>query len=89
MSQHLAAGLAVAMVGGPLVLLVECRSYVRAREDMDGVGQTIRFLERWQLPLLLAAAVLWFNGRETAGRRLEEIQKVPAPQANLSEQSSA
>jgi hypothetical protein len=56
MSQHLAAGLAVAMVGGPLVLLVECRSYVRAREDMDGVGQTIRFLERWQLPLLLAAA---------------------------------
>src|SRR6185312_7722846 len=41
------------------------------------------------VPLLLAAAVLWFNGRETAGRRLEEIQKVPAPQANLSEQSSA
>src|SRR5207249_8705484 len=35
-SWHLAAGLAVAMVGGPLVLLVECRSYVRARRGMGG-----------------------------------------------------
>jgi hypothetical protein len=63
MSWHLAAGLAVAMVGGPLVLLVECRSYVRVRQGADGLGQdqtdpaqTIGFLERWQLPLLLAAA---------------------------------
>jgi len=63
MSWHLAAGLAVAMVGGPLVLLVECRSYVRARQGTDGFAQDrtnliriVRFLERWQLPLLLAAA---------------------------------
>jgi len=65
MSWHLAAGIAVAMVGGPLVLLVECRSYVRTRQDMDRSGQDrtnptfrflIQFLERWQLPLLLAAA---------------------------------
>jgi hypothetical protein len=65
MSWHLAAGLAVAMVGAPLVLLVQCRSYVRARQDMDGSGQDgtnprirflIRFLERWQLPLLFVAA---------------------------------
>jgi hypothetical protein len=55
MSWHLAAGLAVAMVGGPLVLLVECRSYVRARHQTDPIP-TIGFLERWQLPLLLAAA---------------------------------
>jgi hypothetical protein len=55
MSWHLAAGLAVAMVGGPLVLLVECRSYVRARHQ-TGPIQTIGFLERWQLSLLLAAA---------------------------------
>src|SRR5262249_4397361 len=33
MSWQLAAGLAVAVVGGPLVLLVECRSYVRTRQS--------------------------------------------------------
>jgi hypothetical protein len=67
MSWHLAAGLAVAMVGGPLVLLVKCRSYVRVRRGTDGFGQdptnpiqTIGFLERWQLPLLLAAATAVF-----------------------------
>jgi putative MFS transporter len=30
-------------------------------------------------PLLLAAVTLWLNGRETSGRRLEEIHEVPAP----------
>jgi len=30
-------------------------------------------------PLLLAAGVLWINGRETSGRRLEEIHETPAP----------
>jgi putative MFS transporter len=38
------------------------------------------------VPLVLAAAVLWFNGRETSGRRLEEIHDgdvkgIPAPSA--------
>ena len=40
------------------------------------------------VPLVLAAAVLWFNGRETSGRRLEEIHDgnvkgIPAPSAAL------
>lgn len=30
-------------------------------------------------PLLLAAIALWFNGRETSGRTLEEIHQVPVP----------
>jgi putative MFS transporter len=29
------------------------------------------------LPLLLAAVTLWINGRETSGRRLEEIHEIP------------
>jgi putative MFS transporter len=28
-------------------------------------------------PLLLAAVALWINGRETSGRRLEEIHEAP------------
>jgi hypothetical protein len=36
------------------------------------------FIQRRSLlvaaPLLVAAVVLWFNGRETSGKRLEEIQ---------------
>lgn len=28
-------------------------------------------------PLLLAAIILWLNGRETSGRRLEDIQQIP------------
>ena len=31
------------------------------------------------VPLLIAAIALWLNGRETSGRRLEEIHEVPAP----------
>lgn len=31
------------------------------------------------VPLLLAAVTLWINGRETSGRRLEEINAVAAP----------
>jgi MFS transporter, putative metabolite:H+ symporter len=31
------------------------------------------------VPLLLAAITLWRNGRETSGRRLEEIHAVPVP----------
>jgi hypothetical protein len=27
------------------------------------------------IPLLVAAVVLWVNGRETSGKRLEEIQQ--------------
>jgi hypothetical protein len=30
---------------------------------------------------------LWMNGRETSGRRLEEINEAPAPAAELTEQS--
>ncbi len=30
-------------------------------------------------PLLFAAIALWFNGRETSGKRLEEIHEVTAP----------
>ncbi len=30
-------------------------------------------------PLLLAAIALWLNGRETSGRRLEEIHQIPVP----------
>jgi len=29
------------------------------------------------VPVLAAAVVLWFNGRETTGRRLEEIHQTP------------
>jgi len=39
------------------------------------------------VPLFLAAIVLWINGRETSGRRLDEIHQVPAPIANVAEQS--
>jgi hypothetical protein len=28
-------------------------------------------------PLLLAAAALWINGKETSGKRLEELQETP------------
>jgi len=31
------------------------------------------------VPLLLAAGVLWINGRETSGRTLEQIHEVPIP----------
>ncbi len=31
------------------------------------------------VPLSLAAIALWFNGRETSGKRLEEIHETPAP----------
>jgi MFS transporter, putative metabolite:H+ symporter len=40
------------------------------------------------VPLLIAAITLWINGRETSGRRLDEIQAAPAPAASLSGQSS-
>jgi putative MFS transporter len=33
------------------------------------------------VPLLLAALALWINGRETSGRRLEEIHQVPAAES--------
>jgi MFS transporter, putative metabolite:H+ symporter len=39
------------------------------------------------VPLLIAAVALWMNGRETSGRRLEEIHEVPAPAAELTGQS--
>jgi putative MFS transporter len=41
------------------------------------------------VPLLLAAIALWINGRETCGRRLEEIHQTPAAAANVPERSSA
>jgi MFS transporter, putative metabolite:H+ symporter len=41
------------------------------------------------VPLLVAAVALWINGRETSGRRLEEIHAAPAPAANVPEQSGA
>ena len=41
------------------------------------------------VPLLIAAVALWMNGRETSGRRLEEIHAVPVPAAELAEQSGA
>ncbi|MGA9780217.1 MAG: hypothetical protein ACLPRE_13470 [Limisphaerales bacterium] len=28
-------------------------------------------------PLLLAAVALWMNGKETSGKRLEELQETP------------
>jgi len=40
------------------------------------------------VPLLIAAVALWISGRETSGRRLEEISQSPAP-ASVAEQSSA
>jgi putative MFS transporter len=40
------------------------------------------------VPLLIAAVALWMNGRETSGRRLEEIHESPTPAAELPEQSS-
>ncbi len=40
------------------------------------------------VPLLIAAVALWVNGRETSGRRLEEIHEAPAL-AELSERSQA
>jgi len=33
------------------------------------------------VPLLAAAVVLWVTGRETTGRRLEEIHEIPVPTA--------
>ena len=39
------------------------------------------------IPLLIAAVALWINGRETSGRRLEEIHEAPAPAAEFSEPS--
>ena len=41
------------------------------------------------VPLLIAAVALWLNGRETSGRRLEEIHQVPAVAANVPKQTSA
>lgn len=43
------------------------------------------------VPLVAAAGVLWMNGRETSGRRLEDIHHAPAPvpDAELSERSGA
>jgi putative MFS transporter len=35
------------------------------------------------VPLLIAAVALWINGRETSGRRLEEIHEAAAPTAEL------
>jgi hypothetical protein len=32
---------------------------------------------------LVAAVALWINGRETSGRRLEDIHEVPAPAAQM------
>jgi hypothetical protein len=29
-------------------------------------------------PMLVAAGILWLNGKETSGRRLEEIHEPPA-----------
>jgi putative MFS transporter len=37
------------------------------------------------VPLLLAAGILWVSGRETSRRRLEDINEVPVPAAELSE----
>jgi len=31
------------------------------------------------IPLLVAAVALWINGRETSGRRLEDIHEAPVP----------
>jgi MFS transporter, putative metabolite:H+ symporter len=39
------------------------------------------------VPLLVAAVALWMNGRETSGRRLEEIHEAPLPDPELPEQS--
>lgn len=41
------------------------------------------------VPLLLAAIVLWINGRETSGRRLEEIHESAASPGSVAEQSRA
>ena len=41
------------------------------------------------VPLLLAAITLWVNGRETSGRRLEEIHQASVSAAELSKQSGA
>ena len=36
------------------------------------------------VPLLIAAVALWFNGRETSGRRLEDIHEMATPTAEQS-----
>jgi putative MFS transporter len=41
------------------------------------------------VPLLIAAVALWINGRETSGRRLEEISQAPAPTTSVAGQSRA
>jgi MFS transporter, putative metabolite:H+ symporter len=41
------------------------------------------------IPLLVAALALWLNGRETSGRRLEEIHQAPDTAANVPGQSRA
>jgi len=41
------------------------------------------------VPLFLAAIVLWLKGRETSGRRLEEINQASAPTESVAQQSKA
>jgi hypothetical protein len=64
-SRDLAAGIAIAMAGVPLIAVAESRSYIRARRDSmaarDGgrvAGGSLGILARWHIPLFLGAATL-------------------------------
>lgn len=63
-SRDLAAGLAMAMIGVPVIAVVESRSYICARRDSlaarEGgiVGVLLRLLRRWHISVILALTTL-------------------------------
>ena len=63
-SRDLAVGLAMAMIGVPVIAVVESKSYIRARRDSlaarEGgiVGVLFRLLRRWHIAVILALTTL-------------------------------